>query len=121
MVLKYFIYFIVAFSKTLHFYSYKKCHGLMGIFEKVHITAKFQKTEFDKYANSGVIAFSVAFTFLTLFRMKGGRKAPRPNSFSPVTFTNVRISHKNFLTLVLTLLPHWCKSPRSYLLPVPNY
>ena len=119
MVLKYFIYFIVAFSKTLHFYSYKKCHGLMGIFEKVHITAKFQKTEFDEYATSGVIAFSVASTFLTLFRMKGGRKAPRPNSFSPVTSTNVRI--KNFLTLVLTLLPLWCKIPRSHLLPVPNY
>ena len=78
MVLKYFIYFIVAFSKTLHVYSYKKYHSLMGIFEKVHITAKFQKTEFDKYATSGVIAFGVASIFCNLIQDERRAKSPPP-------------------------------------------
>ena len=42
-------HFTVAFSKTLYFYSQKKCH----------ITAKIQKTEFDKYSTSLVSAFSI--------------------------------------------------------------
>ena len=37
---------------------------------------------------------------LTLFRMAG------TTSFSPVSFTNVRFSPQNFLTFILTLLPH---------------
>ena len=45
----------------------------------------------------------------------------KPKSFSPVTCTNVGLSPKNVLTLVLTLLPYWCKMPRSYLVPVPYY
>ena len=48
-------YFTVAFSKTLYFYSQKKCH----ITAKWHITAKIQKTEFDKYSTSLVSAFSI--------------------------------------------------------------
>ena len=51
MGLKYSIDFTVAFSKSLSFCSQKKCHDLLGISEKVHITAKFQKTEFDKCAD----------------------------------------------------------------------
>ena len=49
----------VAFSKSLFFYSHKKCHSLPGISDNMHITAKFQKTEFDKYATSGVSAFII--------------------------------------------------------------
>ena len=52
--LKYSIDFTVALSKGRLFYSDKKCHSLPGIPEKVHITAKFQKSEFDKHATSGV-------------------------------------------------------------------
>ena len=64
---------------------------------------------------------------LILFRMEGGAGAtplppppPPPSSFFPVTSTNVRISLKNWL-LVLTLLLHWCKISRPYLVQVPNY
>ena len=56
--------FTVAFSKSLFFYSHKKCHRLSGISDKVHITAKFQKTEFDKYATSRVSTFSITSTYL---------------------------------------------------------
>ena len=49
----------------------------------------------------------------------GGRKAP-PTSFSPVTST-YELVPKTFWLLVLTLLPHWYKTSRSYLVPVPNY
>ena len=41
----------------------------------------------------------------------GGEKTPS-TSFSPVTSTNIGTSPPptpNFLLLVLTLLPHWCK------------
>ena len=43
---------------------------------------------------------------LTLFRMGGGLKRPRPppSSFSPVTSTNVGISSKNFLTFSFNTL-----------------
>ena len=58
MNLKYSISFTTAFSRSLYFYSHEKYHSLPGISEKIHITAKLQKTEFDKYATSGVIAFS---------------------------------------------------------------
>ena len=44
-----------------------------------------------------------------------------PTIFSSVTSTNVVINHKNFLTLILTLLPHWCKMLMPYLVPVSNY
>ena len=46
-------------SESLYFCSYKKCHSLPGKSEKMHIKAKFQKTEFDKYATSRVSAFSL--------------------------------------------------------------
>ena len=49
----------------------------------------------------------------------GGRKAP-PTSFSPVTST-YELVPKTFWLLVLTFLPHWYKTSRSYLVPVPNY
>ena len=52
--LKYSIDFTVALSKGRLFYSHKKCYSLPGIPEKVHITAKFQKSEFDKHTTSGV-------------------------------------------------------------------
>ena len=66
MGLKYSVNFTVAaFCKSLYFYSHKKCHSLQGIPEKVHITIKFQKTEFDKHNNRGVRAFSVISIYLT--------------------------------------------------------
>ena len=49
------INFTVAFSKRLFFFSHNKCHSLSGISEKVHIRAKFQKTEFDNYVTNGVV------------------------------------------------------------------
>ena len=50
-----------------------------------------------------------------------GEKTPS-TSFSPVTSTNIGTSPPhNFLLLVLTLLPHWCKISSLYLVPVPNY
>ena len=39
----------------MYFYSYKKCHALLGISEKLYISAKFQKTEFNEYATSAVV------------------------------------------------------------------
>ena len=59
MDLKYYMDFTVATSESLYFYSRKKCHSLPGISEKVHITEKLQKTQFDKYATRGVSAFSI--------------------------------------------------------------
>ena len=59
MGFKYSINFTVAFCKSLFYYSRKKCHSLLGISGKLHIKVKFQKTEFDKYAASGVSAFSI--------------------------------------------------------------
>ena len=63
-------------------------------------------------------------TVLSLFK-KGGRggrvqKSP-PTSFSPVTSTNVRISHQDFLSFSFTLLTDWCKISSLYLLPVADY
>ena len=49
-----------------------------------------------------------------------GAKTP-PISFPPVSSTKTVTSHKNILTLSLTLLSHWCNVPRLYLVPVPNY
>ena len=69
MVFKYFIDFTVAFSKRLFFFSHEKCHSLLGLFEKVQITAKFQKTEFDKYAIRGVSALSITSIYLIQFIM----------------------------------------------------
>ena len=54
MGLKYSIDFTVVLSKSLYLNSHKKCRSLPGISEKVHITAKFQKNEFDKHAVSTV-------------------------------------------------------------------
>ena len=48
----------------------------------------------------------------------GGKKSRI--SFSPVTSTNIGISPENFLILVLTLLPHWCKILGLDLVPVSN-
>ena len=51
-----------------------------------------------------------------------GRAKGFPYSFSPVTSTDVGISHQNFQTfLVLIFLPYCCKIARPYLVPVPNY
>ena len=60
---------------------------------------------------------------LTLFRGggEGGAESPTITSVSPVTSTNLGSSPKSFWLLVLTLLPHWCKVSRFYLVPVPNY
>ena len=59
MGLKYYIDFTVALSKSLYFYSRKKCHSLTGISEKAHVTAEFQETEFDTYDTSRVSALSI--------------------------------------------------------------
>ena len=56
---------------------------------------------------------------LPLFRMAG--KKALSTSFSLVTSTNLGISPKTFWLLVLTLLSHWCKTSRLYLVPVLNY
>ena len=69
MCLKYSINFTIAFSKSLCFSSHKKCHNLPEISEKVQITARFQKTEFDKYATSRVSAFSLTSICLIRFIM----------------------------------------------------
>ena len=66
MCLKYSINFTIAFSKSLKLYQ---CHNLPGISEKVQITARFQKTEFDKYATSRVSAFSLTSICLIQFIM----------------------------------------------------
>ena len=57
---------------------------------------------------------------INLIQDGGGKKAP-PTSFSPVTSSNVGISHQSSLTLFLTLLPHRCKISKPYLVPVSNY
>ena len=54
---------------------------------------------------------------LTLFRTCG----KPPTSFSLVTSTNVRISHKIVWLLVSTPLPHLCKFSRPCLVQVSNY
>ena len=70
MGLKYSVDFTVAaFCKNLYFNSHKKCHSLPGISEKVHITAKFQKTECDKYVNRGANALSITSVYLIQFIM----------------------------------------------------
>ena len=49
-------------------------------------------------------------------------RGKRPTtSFPPVTSTNFGFSRKNFWLLVSTLLPHWPKISRPYLVSVPNY
>ena len=48
-----------SFPKSQYFYFHKKYHILSGISEKVHITAKFQKTEFDKYATGHVFLLCI--------------------------------------------------------------
>ena len=69
MGLKYCINFTVLFSKRLYFYSHKKCHSLPGISEKLHITTKSQKAEFDKYAFSEVSDFSITSIYIIQFVM----------------------------------------------------
>ena len=54
----------MGFSKSLYFYSHKKCHSLPGISEEFHITAKIQKTELDKYATGRVCAFTITSIYL---------------------------------------------------------
>ena len=58
---------------------------------------------------------------LTLFRMgRGDKKVPLPvlTLYLPQTY---KLAPKTFKRLVLTLLTHWCKIPRPYLVPLPNY
>ena len=57
-------YHVQVISKCLFFYSHKKYHSLPGISEKVHITAKFEKTGFGKYVGSRVSAFSIICVFI---------------------------------------------------------
>ena len=59
----------LPFPGVCIYISYKKYHSLQGIFEKVHITVKFQKTEFDENATSGVSAFSIISIYLIQFIM----------------------------------------------------
>ena len=66
---KYSIEYTVGFSKSLYFYSHKKCHSLLGISEKAHVKVNFQKTEFDKYAASGASFFSSTSVSLIQFIM----------------------------------------------------
>ena len=53
----------------------------------------------------------------------GGRrdKKTSPTSFSPVTLQTLKLPLKTFWLLVLTLLSHWCKISRLYLVTLPNY
>ena len=53
----------------------------------------------------------------------GGRrdKKTSPTSFSPVTLQTLKLPLKTFCLLVLTLLSHWCKISRLYLVTLPNY
>ena len=50
----------------LYFYK-RKFHSLPSIFEKVNITAKFHKAQFDKYATSQVSDFSFTSYYLIWF------------------------------------------------------
>ena len=67
---------------------------------------------------SGVL-FRTALV-LTLFRIGGGAKRLSTN-FSTGFSTNVGITAKTLLRLVLTIFPDWCKMLRSYLVPVSSY
>ena len=69
MGLKHCINFTVLLSKSLYFYSHKKYRSLPRISEKVHITTKSRKTEFDKYATSEVSDFSIASIYIIQFVM----------------------------------------------------
>ena len=69
MGLNYSTDFTFAFFLCLYFFSHKRFHSLPGISEKVHIKAKFQKTELDKYDTSGVSAFSITSIYLIQFIM----------------------------------------------------
>ena len=66
---------------------------------------------------------AVIFNFsLTQFRMEDDQKGPLPSSsFSPVSSTNGGLASKTSWLLVLTVLSHWRKISRPYLVPVPNY
>ena len=59
----------IVLTKSLYFYGHKKCHSLPGISRKVYITAKFLKTEFDKYDTSWVSDFSITSIYLIQFIM----------------------------------------------------
>ena len=54
--------------------------------------------EFNLYRQSDKAPFIIYVDLesLTLCRIGGGAKKPPPTSFSPVTSTNVGISHQNF-------------------------
>ena len=58
---------------------------------------------------------------LALFKKVGGSKKAPTTWFSSVTSTNVGVSPKTFWLLASTLLLHWCKISRPYLVPVPNH
>ena len=64
-------------------------------------------------------AVSSSTFLLTLFRMRGAKKAA-PTSFSFVTSAKVGNRPRNWI-LFLSLLPLLCKISSSYLVPVPNY
>ena len=65
----YSIEFTVAFSKSRYFYSHMKFHNLLGISGKMCIKAKFQKTEFDKYATSWERGCSITSIYFIHFIM----------------------------------------------------
>ena len=66
---------------------------------------------------------AVLVSSLTLFRMRGGQKAPpppKPTRFSSVTSANVGLSPKNVLTFSFNpFATRKISSP--YLVSVPNY
>ena len=59
-------------------------------------------------------------TPLTLFGMGGGG-GKAPYQFFPYNLYKQELVPKNFLLLVLILLPHWCKILRSYLVPLKKF
>ena len=91
--------------RALDFFGKKRTEIKMeDVFRKIRVIS-INETYFNPIKNGG--------------RRGGGN--PSPTSISLVVSTNVGISLKNFLALVLTFLPHWCKILSLHLVPVPNY
>ena len=102
MSLTYFINFTVAFSKSLYFCSNKKCHDLPGIFKNEHITAKSQKSEFEKYVTNGYTAFSITFFSLIQFIMdqKIGWRSVANNEIKHRMRGNMFIANQMWITFL---------------------
>ena len=64
--------------------------------------------------------FGIWYNVLNPIQDGWGQKVPLP-VFFPVTSTTEELPAKTFWLLVLTLLPHCCKTSSSYLVPVPYY